>query len=98
MRRFALSMSFAALISVSVANAASVGIPVCDDFLTKYEACATGKIPAAQQAAFKAQLDQLRASWTAAAQNPSARPALETACKQTLEQMKVSLAAYSCGF
>ena len=98
MHRFALSMSLAAMIATTVANAADVGIPACDEFLTKYEVCVTGKIPAAQQPAFKAQLDQLRASWAAAAQNPNARPSLEAACKQTADQMKASMTPYGCSF
>lgn len=63
MKRLVLSLSFtvATLLSVAEAQAAdAVGIPVCDDFLTKYEACITGKIPAAQQPMFKSSVDQMR--------------------------------------
>jgi hypothetical protein len=98
MNRLALSACLATAVTAIVASAAEVGIPACDEFLTKYEACVTGKIPAAQQPAFKAQLDQLRASWAAAAQNPSARPSLEAACKQTADQMKASMTPYGCSF
>jgi hypothetical protein len=98
MNRLALSACLAAAAAATVASAAEVGIPVCDEFLTKYEACVTGKIPAAQQPAFKAQLEQLRASWSSIAQNPSTRPTLETACKQTADQMKASMTPYGCSF
>jgi hypothetical protein len=98
MRQLALSVSLAAMIATTVANAAEVGIPACDEFLAKYEACVTGKIPAAQQPAFKTQLDQLRTSWSTIAQNPNTRPTLETACKQTADQMKASMAPYGCSF
>jgi hypothetical protein len=98
MNRLALSVCLAATVAATVASAAEVGIPACDEFLVKYEACVTTKIPAAQQATFKAQLDQIRASWSAIAQNPSTRPTLETACKQTADQMKASMAPYGCSF
>jgi len=97
MNRLALSVSLA-VVAATAAGAAEVGIPVCDDFLAKYEACVTGKIPAAQQATFKAQLDQLRTSWSKLAQNPNTRPTLEGACKQTIEQMKASMTPYGCSF
>jgi hypothetical protein len=100
MSRLALSASLAVAVGFAAtgARAADVGIPACDDFLAKYEACVSGKIPAAQQPAFKTQLDQLRASWAAAAQNLSARPSLEAACKQTADQMKASMTPYGCSF
>jgi hypothetical protein len=101
MKRLVLSLSFTAatLLTVAEAHAAdAVGIPACDDFLTKYEACITGKIPAAQQPMFKSSVDQMRAGWASAAKTPHAKPALESACKQSSEQAKVSTAAYGCVF
>lgn len=100
MNRLALAIGLAvASIAVTGANAADpVGIAACDDFLTKYEACVTTKIPAAQQPAFKTQLEQVRKSWSDAAKNPSVRPTLESSCKQTGDQLKASLASYGCTF
>lgn len=101
MKRLVLSLSFtvATLLSVAEAQAAdAVGIPVCDDFLTKYEACITGKIPAAQQPMFKSSVDQMRTGWISAAKTPQAKPALESACMQSSEQAKASTAAYGCSF
>ncbi|HLL28133.1 MAG TPA: hypothetical protein VKT73_10885 [Xanthobacteraceae bacterium] len=98
MNRLALGVSLAAALIATAATAADIGIPACDDFLAKYEVCVSGKIPAAQQATFKAQLDQLRASWTTLAQNPNTRPTLEAACKQTADQMKAAMTPYGCSF
>lgn len=99
MTRFVLSLGFAAALVASSAHAGEqVGVPVCDEFLTKYDACISGKIPAAQQPTFKASVDQMRSSWAMAAKNPSAKPALEGACKATIEQMKASVASYECTF
>lgn len=97
MKRFALIAGFG-LATMTAASAQMVGVPVCDDFLTKYEACVTGKVPAAQQPAFKTSLDQTRKAWSDAAKNPTAKAALESSCKQTADQLKQSLAAYNCSF
>jgi hypothetical protein len=97
MKRFALVAGFA-LAAMTAASAQMVGVPVCDDFLAKYEACVTTKIPAAQQPAFKTSLDQTRKAWSDAAKNPTAKAALESSCKQTADQLKQSLAAYNCAF
>jgi hypothetical protein len=100
MNRFVLSLGFAAATFASSAAFAGepVGIPACDDFLTKYDACVSGKIPAAQQPAFKASVDQMRSTWAMTAKNPSAKPALEGACKSAAEQTKASTAAYGCAW
>lgn len=99
MTRLFLSLAFAAAFAVSSAHAGEqVGIPVCDDFLTKYDACISGKVPAAQQPTFKASVDQMRSSWAMAAKNPSSKAALEGACKTAAERMKASVSAYNCSF
>jgi len=101
MKRFALTISFAAAVlaqAVTGAAAQQVGIAVCDDFLTKYETCVSGKVPAAQQSTFKASIDQVRKTWIDAAKNPAAKSALESSCKQTADQLKASLAPYGCAF
>ena len=97
MRRLVLYVGFTVL-SSGHASAVDVGIPVCDEFLAKYEICVNTKIPAAYQATFKAQWEQLRQSWIATAKDPNTRPAMEAACKQTLEQLKGSLLPYGCSF
>jgi hypothetical protein len=91
----------AAVVSLSAlaAHAADqVGIPACDDFLTKYEACLSSKVPAAQKSTFQTQIDQMRNSWTGMAKNPQTKPSLEAACKTTSEQMKAAVSAYGCTF
>ncbi|MDQ8728321.1 hypothetical protein [Bradyrhizobium sp. LHD-71] len=80
------------------ASAQTTGVAACDDFLTKYEACVTAKVPAAQRATFQGQLDQTRKTWSDLAKNASTKPALEGSCKQTSEQMKAALQNYGCAF
>jgi hypothetical protein len=76
--------------------AGDIGVAECDDFLKKYEACVSGKVPAAAQATFKTSLDTWRSSWKQLAQTPQGKAGLETACKSALDQAKTSLASYNC--
>ena len=94
-----LFVAASAFIAVSAARAAEpIGIPACDDFITKYEACVSTKVPAAQQSTFRMSLDQMRSSWAGLAKMPEAKPQLEASCKASMEQMKPALAPHGCTF
>jgi hypothetical protein len=88
----------ALLVGVTAANAQSTGVAACDEFLTKYDACVGSKIPEAQRATFKTQIDQTRKAWIDMAKNPSAKTTMEATCKQTMDATKASLTAYGCSF
>jgi hypothetical protein len=72
-----------------------IGVPECDDFIAKYEACTT-KVPAAGQAAYKSAVDQWRSSWKKLADNPQTKGTLAAACKQAAEQQAAAWKAYGC--
>ena len=74
----------------------AVGVAECDDFLKKYEACVSGKVPAAAQATFKTSLDQWRNSWKQLASTPQGKAGLAQACKAAADQAKSSLGSYGC--
>ena len=101
-RRQALSlagiMGIALLAGATAAQAQSTGVATCDDFLTKYDSCIGSKVPAEQRAVFKTQLDQTRKAWVDMSKNPGAKGAMEASCKQTMDAMKTSLAAFGCSF
>jgi hypothetical protein len=80
------------------ARAQSTGVAACDDFLQKYDTCVTSKLPEAQRATYKAQLDQTRKMWLDMAKNPSAKSTMEGTCKQTMDAMKTSLQSFGCSF
>jgi hypothetical protein len=88
----------ALLAGITAASAQSTGIAACDEFLTKYDACVGSKIPEAQRATFKTQIDQTRKAWIDMAKNPSAKTTMEATCKQTMDATKASLTAYGCSF
>ena len=73
-----------------------IGVAECDEFITKYEACVTGKVPAAQQATFKSSVEQWRSSWKQLAANPTTKATLANVCKTQLESAKTSLSSFGC--
>ncbi len=98
-RRLVLAAGFAvvALAATSGARAADpVGVAACDEFLTKWAACISNTVPAAQKTRLKGQMDQARKDWTDIAKTPDGKPSLEAVCKKTAEQMTIALSAYGC--
>lgn len=73
-----------------------IGVPECDDFIAKYDAC-TPKVPEIARAAYKDSLARWRAEWKKLADNPDTKGTLAAACKQALEQNKSAWKAYGCG-
>ena len=80
------------------AHARSTGIAVCDDFLPKCEACIASKVPAAQQAMFKGQLDPTRRTWSDIAKNPRTRSSPQGVCQQSIDPIKAAFEPYGCPF
>ena len=96
-----LNLTAAALFVIAAArpaHAQSTGIAACDEFLQKYDTCVTSKLPEAQRATYKAQLDQTRKMWVDMAKNPSAKSTMEGTCKQTMDAIKTSLQSFGCSF
>ncbi len=80
------------------ASAEKIGVPECDDFIAKYEACVSDKVPEASRAQYKSAVAQWRASWKKLAENPATKGTLTAACKQAAEQQAAALKAYGCTF
>jgi len=87
-----------AIVAAATAHAQDTGIAACDEFLTKYNTCVTTKLPEAQRAMYKTQLDQTRKMWVDLAKNPATKSTMEATCKQTMDAIKTSLQAYGCSF
>jgi len=75
-----------------------IGVPECDDFLAKYDACVSSKVPEVARAQYKNALAQWRESWRGLAQNPQTKSTLVSVCKQAAEQQAAALKSYGCGF
>jgi hypothetical protein len=75
-----------------------IGVPECDDYIAKYEACITGKVPAAARAQYESSLAQMRQSWRDLAANPQTRTGLAQACKAATESARQSMKQMGCEF
>jgi hypothetical protein len=72
-----------------------IGVPECDEFIAKYEAC-TSKVPEIARAQYKSSVEQLRSSWKKLAANPATKGTLAAACKQAAEQQAAAWKTYGC--
>lgn len=79
------------------ASGDKIGIPECDDFLTKYEAC-IAKVPEAGRATYQTGLKQWRESWKKLADNPQTRGTLAGICKQSRDQQETAMKSFGCTF
>lgn len=75
-----------------------IGIAECDDYLDKYEACLSTKVPEAARAQYKSALAQTRASWKQIASTPQGKSGLAMACKLATDQTKAAMKTYGCEF
>lgn len=76
----------------------SVGVPECDEYIAKYEACLTKiaeKAPQVQTG-LKTAFEQQRNAFKQAAANPTSKATLPATCKQAIETSKAATASYAC--
>jgi hypothetical protein len=84
--------------SSTTAAGDKIGVPECDDFIAKYEACVSDKVPEVARAQFQSMLKTWRTEWKKAADNPQTKAALAQGCKMSAEQANASMKAYGCSF
>lgn len=75
-----------------------IGVEECDNFIEKYDACISSKVPEASREQLKKSIEQWRTSWKQLAANPQTKSTLTSACKQAMESTKQSTAAYGCAW
>lgn len=75
-----------------------IGVPECDDFIAKYEACVSSKVPEVARASFETAVKQWRQSWKQLAENPQTKGTLVEACKQAKAQQETALKPYGCAW
>jgi hypothetical protein len=80
----------------SASSAGSIGVPECDEYLDKYQACIEDKVPEAVRPSLVQALDQTRAGWKKAAATTQGKESLAAACKQAMETAKQTMSSYGC--
>ena len=76
----------------------NIGVPECDDFITKYDACVSNKVPEMVRAQYKDAIARWRTEWRRMANDPATRGQLAAACKQAAEQQSAALKSFGCTF
>lgn len=74
----------------------SVGVPECDDYITKYEKCISTKVPEMARAPMLDAFAKTRAAWKEAAVTPEGKQGLAAGCKAAADASKQAVAAYGC--
>jgi hypothetical protein len=76
-----------------------IGVPECDDFIAKYEACISDHVPAAQRTQYKENIEGYSRAWRQQiAANPDVKAGLPAACKRHLEQARITMKQFGCEF
>jgi hypothetical protein len=75
-----------------------IGVPECDDFIAKYDACVSNKVPEMVRAQYKDAIARWRTEWRKLANDATARAQLVAACKQAAEQQAAALKSFGCAF
>lgn len=79
-------------------SADKIGVPECDEYIAKYEACINSKVPEAMRGTYKSAFDASRKAWRDAAATPAGKASLAQACKTAHDTAKTSLASYGCSW
>lgn len=75
-----------------------IGVPECDEYISKVQKCVSEKVPAAAQAMLKESFQKNIDAWKAAAATPEGKQGLAVGCKAALDGAKQSMGAYGCEF
>lgn len=82
--------------SGTTASGDKIGVPECDDFIAKYDACVSSKVPEVARAQYQGAIKQWRDSWKKLAADPATKGSLAAACKEAREQQEAALKSYGC--
>jgi hypothetical protein len=85
--------------TVATTSGDKIGVPECDEYIEKYEACVRSKVPESARGMMESSLAQQRKAWKdSVAASPQSKDALGKACKQAQDTAKQSMTAYGCAF
>ena len=72
------------------------GVAECDAYMKKYMACLESKVPEAQRAMMRQNLDQTKVAWRQAAATAQGKAGMASACTQMDAQTGPAMKAYGC--
>jgi hypothetical protein len=78
-------------------QSAEIGLPECDDYLSKVRQCIENA-PAERKKSLEENLARTRATWKTLAENAGARPGLPQACRLALQTAQRAMKQYACAW
>jgi hypothetical protein len=84
--------------NTSTASGDKIGVPECDDYIAKYEACVNSKVPESMRATVKASMETARKQWKDLAATPQGKAGLAQACKAATDAAKQAMSSYGCSW
>ena len=84
--------------SAPVASAEKIGIPECDDFVVKYEACITDHVPEAKQRQYRENIQAWSKLWRERMVSSAPRDIVVAACQRHILASRESMKAFGCQF
>ncbi|HST51542.1 MAG TPA: hypothetical protein VLJ61_05975 [Pyrinomonadaceae bacterium] len=82
----------------TTASGDKIGVPECDDYIAKYEACVDSKVPETMRATVKASMETARKQWKDLAATPQGKAGLAQACKAATDTAKQAMSSYGCSW
>lgn len=78
------------------AAASATGVPECDNFIAKYEACLADNVPDEARGAMQTALETWRGTWRTMAGAPNLRASLEQSCRTAIDTARSQMDSYGC--
>jgi len=83
--------------AATTSSSEKIGIPECDDFIAKYNACISDHVPAAKKAQYKENIDAFARTWKQLMANAD-KNTVAAACKRHSEMARENMKSFGCEF
>ena len=83
--------------AATASRSEKIGIPECDDFIAKYNACISDHVPAAKKAEYKENIDAFARTWKQLMAN-SDKNTVAAACKRHRDMARENMKSFGCEF
>jgi len=83
--------------AATTSSSEKIGIPECDDFIAKYNACISDHVPAAKKAEYKENIDAFARAWKQLMAN-SDKNTVAAACKRHSDMARENMKSFGCEF
>ena len=83
--------------AATVSSSEKIGIPECDDFIAKYNACISDHVPEAKKVEYKENIDAFARTWKQMTANAD-KNVVAAACKRNSEMTREKMKQFGCEF